>query len=172
MKIAVVFLIAAFASSFEAIQVTQYNCLEQLFKQDAPVLLQSLATLLCDYKLAKSQQNAELFEQFLIKVNTLLEKVGCTIDNILGTHVTITLQDAEQLGDNVANILFGFVESIIAKVTKVLDDIPFLGDILNDKPLSQDIRVVSCGVLVDVITDLDKVLKFVSNIVGNLAQKQ
>ncbi|KAG8578589.1 hypothetical protein GDO81_010547 [Engystomops pustulosus] len=126
MKVAVVFLIAAFASSFEAASVTRYNCLEQLFKNDAPLLLQSMATLLCDYKLAKSQQNAELFEQFLIKVNALLEKVGCTIDNILGTNVTITLQDAEQLGDNVANILFGFLESIIAKVTKILDDIPFM----------------------------------------------
>ncbi|XP_068128962.1 uncharacterized protein [Hyperolius riggenbachi] len=171
MKLAIVFLLAALTSSFDAASVSQYNCLELLFKQDAPALLQSVATLLCDYKVAKAQQNAALFEAFLLKVNALLEKVGCTIDNILGTHVTITLQDAEQIGDQVANILFGFVDSVIAKVMKILDDIPFLGDILNDKPLSTDIRDASCEIMVGVITDLDKVLKFVSNIAANLAQK-
>ncbi|XP_077326013.1 uncharacterized protein LOC143960894 [Lithobates pipiens] len=171
MKIAVVFLVAALTSSFDAASVSQYNCLELLFKEDAPAVLQSIATLLCDYKTAKAQQNALLFENFLQKVNALLEKVGCTIDNILGTQVTITLQDAEQIGDQVANVLFGFVDSIIAKVMKILDDIPFLGDILNDKPLNTDIRDVSCEIMVGVITDLDKVLKFVSTITENLAQR-
>ncbi|CAH2277259.1 Hypothetical predicted protein [Pelobates cultripes] len=52
------------------------------------------------------------------------------------------------------------------------DDIPFMGDILNDKPLINDIRILGCEALVDLIANVDKVLKIVSNIVGDLAEQK
>ncbi|KAM4035996.1 uncharacterized protein ACNLHF_015032 isoform 1-T1 [Anomaloglossus baeobatrachus] len=168
MKIAVVFILAALCGLQDAASVPQTNCLEQLFQDDAPVLLQTLATLLCKYKIAQASNNAVLFQAFLEEVNVLLAKVGCTIDNILGTKVTLTLQNAEQIGDQVAQTLFSFVDGLIAKVTKVLDDVPFLGEILQDKNLVGDIQDVSCGVMEVVMAELDKILKVISNIVANL----
>ncbi|KAG8578588.1 hypothetical protein GDO81_010546 [Engystomops pustulosus] len=171
MKIAVIFVLAALCGLQDAAILPQDNCLEQLFKDDAPVLLQDLASLLCKYKIAQASNNAVLFQTFLEEVNVLLGKVGCTIDNILGTHVTVTLQNAEQIGDQVAQSLFAFVDSLIAKVTKILNDIPFLNELLNDKNLITDIQDVSCGVMEVVMTELDKVLKVISNIVANLEKR-
>ncbi|KAM4038102.1 uncharacterized protein ACNLHF_016461 isoform 2-T2 [Anomaloglossus baeobatrachus] len=147
MKIAVVFILAALCGLQDAASVPQTNCLEQLFQ---------------------ASNNAVLFQAFLEEVNVLLGKVGCTIDNILGTKVTLTLQNAEQIGDQVAQTLFSFVDGLIAKVTKVLDDVPFLGEILQDKNLVGDIQDVSCGVMEVVMAELDKILKVISNIVANL----
>ncbi|XP_053319624.1 uncharacterized protein LOC128491334 [Spea bombifrons] len=172
MKVAVVFLLVALSGCFDAASVPQTNCLQQLLQEDAPLLLQELGSLICDYKVAQAKQNAAMFLAFLQQVNALLAKVGCSINNILGTHVTINLQNAEALGDQVANVLFQFLQNILEKVVNVLDDVPFMGDIVNDKTLIQDIRVLGCEVLADLIADVDKVLKFVSNIVGNLQQQR
>ncbi|XP_077117253.1 uncharacterized protein LOC143773783 [Ranitomeya variabilis] len=172
MKIAVVFILAALCGLQDAASLPQGNCLDQLFQDDAPVLLQTLTTLLCKYKIAQASNNAVLFQAFLEEVNVLLGKVGCTIDNILGTKVTLTLQNAEQIGDQVAQNLFGFVDAQIAKVTQILNDIPYLGEILQEKNLISDIQNVSCRVMEEVMSELDKVLKVISNIVANLQKKQ
>lgn len=171
MKIAVVFILAALCSSYDAAAVSEPNCLVQLFQEDAPLLLQNLVTLLCDYKVAQKSQNAALFQAFLQQVNALLGKVGCTIDNILGTKVTVTLQNAEAIGDDVAIVLFGYLDGIIAKVVKIVNEIPFLDDIVNDQNLITSLQNTACGVMEAVIADVDKVLKFVANIAANLAQK-
>ncbi|CAH2277425.1 Hypothetical predicted protein [Pelobates cultripes] len=131
MKIAVVFLVVAFSSCF-----VRPGCARA---EDAPVLLQMLGGLICDYKLAQisADQNAAKFLAFLQQVNVMLAKVGCSINNLLGTHVTINLQNAEALADQVANVLFQF---------------------MNDKSLINNIRILGCEALADVIANVDKVL--------------
>ncbi|KAE8614786.1 hypothetical protein XENTR_v10008308, partial [Xenopus tropicalis] len=170
MKIAVVFLIAAVSSCFDAASVPQGNCFQQLLQDDAPLLLEKLSELLCNYKLAQKQQNNALFLAFINEVNVLLGKVGCTINNILGINVTPTLNNAETIADQLAASMFQYLETLIAKATKYLEDIPIIGNILNDKILTQDIRNVGCGVLADIITEVDKILKIASNVAQSLGK--
>ncbi|KAM3924803.1 uncharacterized protein RB166_008158 [Leptodactylus fuscus] len=142
------------------------------YRYDIPITIKSCFPYInINLTTFQASNNAALFEAFLQEVNVLLGKVGCTIDNILGTHVTVTLQNAEQIGDQVAQTLFSFVDGIIAKVTKILADIPFLDQFLNDKNLLTDIQDVSCGVMEVVMAELDKVLKVISNIVANLEKR-
>ncbi|OCT88641.1 hypothetical protein XELAEV_18017271mg [Xenopus laevis] len=159
MKIAVVFLIAALSSCFNAATVPQGNCLQQLLEDDAPLLLEKLSQLLCNYKVAQQQKNNALFLAFINEVNVLLEKVGCTINNIIGINVTPTINNAEAIADQIATALFQYLEGLIAKVSKILQNIPIIGSILNDKILVQDIQNVGCGVLADIISEVDKILR-------------
>ncbi|MEE6517474.1 hypothetical protein FKM82_027688 [Ascaphus truei] len=136
------------------------DCLTQLLKKDASVLLQNLGNLLCNYKVAQKEQNIAMFIAFLNQVNNVLKEVGCSLNNLLGTKVVINSQDAEQLADQVALILFQFVENIIAKVVKVL----------NDVPLTEDIRDLACGVLEDVLAKVSRVLNIVAEVTGGLTK--
>uniref|UniRef100_A0A803JQK9 Uncharacterized LOC116409722 n=1 Tax=Xenopus tropicalis TaxID=8364 RepID=A0A803JQK9_XENTR len=170
MKIAVIFLIIGLSSCYNAASVSKTDCLEQLLLKDTPVLLQTLGILLCNYKVAQKQQNGEMFLDFLNQVNVLLGKVGCTINTLLGTHVTLNVSNAEQIADEVAAVLFQFLQGLIAKAMKILSEIPFIGDLVNDQALSQDIRIVGCGVLVDILTFADKVMQIAAEIAGIFAK--
>uniref|UniRef100_A0A803JXW1 Uncharacterized XB5861580 n=1 Tax=Xenopus tropicalis TaxID=8364 RepID=A0A803JXW1_XENTR len=150
--------------------VSRLDCFVKLLKDDAPLLLEKLSELLCNYKLAQKQQNNALFLAFINEVNVLLGKVGCTINNILGINVTPTLNNAETIADQLAASMFQYLETLIAKATKYLEDIPIIGNILNDKILTQDIRNVGCGVLADIITEVDKILKIASNVAQSLGK--
>ncbi|KAG8439311.1 hypothetical protein GDO86_005509 [Hymenochirus boettgeri] len=89
--------------------LSRIACLIQLLKNDAPVLLEKLGNLLCSYQVAQKEQNIALFMDFLKQVNNILEEVGCSLSNIIGTKVVVTAQNAEQLADQVAVVLFQFV---------------------------------------------------------------
>ncbi|CAH2277260.1 Hypothetical predicted protein [Pelobates cultripes] len=89
------------------------DCLIQLLKKDAPALLQNLGNLLCDYRVAQKEQNIALFMNFLNQVENIL---------------VVTAQNAEYLSEQVAIVLFQFVEDIIQRVMKILEDIPIVRD--------------------------------------------
>ncbi|OCT88644.1 uncharacterized protein LOC108710580 [Xenopus laevis] len=150
--------------------VSKIACLVTLLKNDAPLLLEKLGTLLCNYKVAQQEQNIALFMDFLNQVNSVLKKVGCSLNNIIGRKVVITSQNAEQLADQVAIVLFQFVEDIISRVMKILEDLPIIRDFVNDVPLTQDLRNVACGVMEHVIAKVTKILVLVADITGGLTK--
>uniref|UniRef100_A0A803KA44 Uncharacterized XB5861580 n=1 Tax=Xenopus tropicalis TaxID=8364 RepID=A0A803KA44_XENTR len=116
------------------------------------------------------EQNIALFMDFLNQVNNVLKQVGCSLNNVLGRKVVITAQNAEQLADQVAIVMFQFVEDIIAGVMKVMEDIPIVRDFVNDVPLTQDLRNVACGVLEHIIGKITKILVLVADITGGLTK--
>ncbi|KAE8614790.1 hypothetical protein XENTR_v10008311 [Xenopus tropicalis] len=150
--------------------VSRLDCFVKLLKNDAPLLLEKIGTLLCNYKVAQQEQNIALFMDFLNQVNNVLKQVGCSLNNVLGRKVVITAQNAEQLADQVAIVMFQFVEDIIAGVMKVMEDIPIVRDFVNDVPLTQDLRNVACGVLEHIIGKITKILVLVADITGGLTK--
>ncbi|KAM3924216.1 uncharacterized protein RB166_007569 [Leptodactylus fuscus] len=150
--------------------VPKIDCLVQLLKKDAPALLKNLGTLLCNYKVAQRQQNVAYFISFLEQVDNILKGVGCTLSNLLGTSVTIDAQDAATLANEVSLILFNFLQDIIERVMKVLEDIPIIGDLINDVPLTQDVRDLACSVLNHYLTKIADVLTIIADVTGGLTQ--
>ncbi|XP_077325990.1 uncharacterized protein LOC143960885 [Lithobates pipiens] len=171
MKLAVTFLLLTLTSSLDLSAATiQNTCLIQLFQNDAPQFLQQLGNLLCKYQLAKTTQNQELFMDFLNEVNTLLEAVGCTLDSLLGIRVVPTLKNCEQIADQVAEILFDFMNNILACVADVLKDLPsvvtdvvdFLlpevATVLKILEHIEDVKAVACDVLEDILPKVADIL--------------
>ncbi|KAM5171963.1 uncharacterized protein ACMZJ9_004794 [Mantella aurantiaca] len=133
--------------------VPRLDCLIDLLKKDAPALLQNLGTLLCNFRVAQKEQNIAYFMSFLEEVDNILKQVGCSLNNLLGFKVVINSADAEGLANEVSIILFQFMEDIIARVMKILEEIPIIGDFINDVPLNKDVRDLACSVL-NVIADV------------------
>ncbi|XP_068128960.1 uncharacterized protein [Hyperolius riggenbachi] len=150
--------------------VPKLDCLIQLLKKDAPALLEKLGTLLCNFNVAQKEQNMAYFMSFLEEVDTILQQVGCTLSNLLGFNVVITAADAESIANQVYVILFQFLEDIIARVMKILEEIPILGDFINDVPLTQDIRHLACSVLEMYLNKIAKILTIVADVTGGLTQ--
>ncbi|XP_075062094.1 uncharacterized protein LOC142150808 [Mixophyes fleayi] len=136
------------------------ECLIQLLKKDAPALLQNLGNLLCNYRVAQKEQNAAYFISFLEQVENVLKQVGCSLNNLLGTKVVINAQNAENLANKVAVILFQFLEDIIARVMKIL----------NDVPLTEDVRDLTCGLLESVLGKIARILSIVADVTGGLTK--
>ncbi|KAM3925780.1 uncharacterized protein RB166_008883 [Leptodactylus fuscus] len=171
MKLAAIFLLATLASSFDLSAGTIQNaCLQELLQNDAPKFIQELGNLLCKYQLAKTSQNQQLFMEFLDEVNKLLEDVGCTLDSLLGIEVVPTIENCEQIADQVADILFDFLNHILAIVSDVLNSLPSLvsdivdtlvpeiGVVLKVLDHIQDVKNVACDVLEDILPIVAKVL--------------
>ncbi|XP_077117251.1 uncharacterized protein LOC143773781 [Ranitomeya variabilis] len=150
--------------------VPNLDCLIQLLKKDAPALLKNLGTLLCKFNIAQRDQNVQYFLSFLQQVDNILQEVGCTISNLLGIPVTIDAQNAAQLANQVSLVLFQFLQNIIETVTKVLDEIPLIGDLINDVPLTQDIQDLACSVLHHYLTEIASILTIVGDITGGLTK--
>ncbi|XP_072002331.1 uncharacterized protein [Engystomops pustulosus] len=171
MKIAGIFLLATLVSSFDLSTGTIQNaCLQQLLKNDAPQFIQDLGNLLCKYQLAKTSQNQQLFMEFLDGVNKLLGDVGCTLDSLLGIRVVPTIDNCEEIADQVADILFSFLNHILAIVSDVLKSLPSLvsdivdtlvpevGALLNVLDHIQDVKNVACDVLEDILPKVADIL--------------
>ncbi|XP_073507458.1 uncharacterized protein [Phyllobates terribilis] len=150
--------------------VPKLDCLIQLLKKDAPALLKNLGNLLCNYKVAQRDQNVNYFLSFLQQVDNILQEVGCTISNLLGTSVTIDAQNAAQLANEVSLVLFQFLQDIIEKVMKILEDIPLIGDLINDVPLTQDVQDLACSVLNHYLTKIASILTIVGDVTGGLTK--
>ncbi|KAM4037040.1 uncharacterized protein ACNLHF_015834 isoform 1-T2 [Anomaloglossus baeobatrachus] len=150
--------------------VPKLDCLIQLLKKDAPALLKNLGTLLCNYKVAQNSQNVEYFMSFLEQVDNILKEVGCTLSNLLGTSVKIDAQDAANLANEVSMILFQFLQDIIANVMKILEEIPIIGDLISDVPLTQDVQDLACSVLNHYLTKIAHILTIVGDITGGLTK--
>ncbi|XP_073401153.1 uncharacterized protein [Dendrobates tinctorius] len=150
--------------------VPKLDCLIQLLKKDAPALLKNLGTLLCNYKVAQRDQNVNYFLSFLQQVDNILQEVGCTVSNLLGTSVTIDTQNAAQLANEVSLVLFQFLQSIIEKVMNILEEIPLIGDLINDVPLTQDVQDLACSVLNHYLTKIASILTIVADITGGLTK--
>ncbi|XP_073476653.1 uncharacterized protein [Aquarana catesbeiana] len=146
------------------------DCLIQLLKKDAPALLQNLGTLLCNYRVAQREQNVAYFMSFLEQVDNILKQVGCSLNNLLGFKVTINAANAENLAKEVSLILFQFMQDIIERVMKILEEIPILGDFINDIPLTKDIRDLACSVLQHYLNEIIKILNLVADVTGGLTQ--
>ncbi|XP_077117250.1 uncharacterized protein LOC143773780 [Ranitomeya variabilis] len=171
MKFAVIFLLATFASSLDLSTGTvQNSCLQQLLKNDAPKFIQELGNLLCKYQLAQTSQNQQLFMAFLDGVNTLLEDVGCSLDILLGIKVVPTIENCEQIADQVAGTLFDFLNHTLAIVADVLKSLPSLvsdivdtlvpeiGTVLNVLDHIQHVKKVSCDLLEDILPAVTEIL--------------
>ncbi|XP_069618098.1 uncharacterized protein [Ranitomeya imitator] len=150
--------------------VPKLDCLIQLLKKDAPALLKNLGTLLCNYNVAKRDQNVDYFLSFLQQVDKVLQEVGCTIDNLLGFSVIINTQNAAQLANEVSLVMFNFLQNIIENVVKILDDIPLIGDLINDVPLTQDVQDLECSVLNHYLTQIANILTVVADVTGGITQ--
>uniref|UniRef100_A0A803JT02 Uncharacterized protein n=1 Tax=Xenopus tropicalis TaxID=8364 RepID=A0A803JT02_XENTR len=181
MKFAVAFLLVIISGHFDNSGATvQQSCLDQLFQKDAPEFVQQLGNLLCNYQLAKKTQNQELFIAFLKGVNSILGNVGCTVDDLLGIKMVPTLQNAEDIADKVAIILFDFLNSIFATVSDVLNDLPsVLSDIVDTllpevaaalKVLEhiEDVKDATCDVLEDLLPVVADVLKLGGDILTDI----
>uniref|UniRef100_A0A803KBY7 Uncharacterized protein n=1 Tax=Xenopus tropicalis TaxID=8364 RepID=A0A803KBY7_XENTR len=166
MKFAVAFLLVIISGHFDNSGATvQQSCLDQLFQKDAPEFVQQLGNLLCNYQLAKKTQNQELFIAFLKGVNSILVP---------------TLQNAEDIADKVAIILFDFLNSIFATVSDVLNDLPsVLSDIVDTllpevaaalKVLEhiEDVKDATCDVLEDLLPVVADVLKLGGDILTDI----
>ncbi|KAM4675993.1 uncharacterized protein O3C94_008629 [Discoglossus pictus] len=172
MKFAIAFLLVTLTYCYDTVNADiQDACLDKLFQNDAPQFLKSLGNLLCKYQIAKEQQNQDLFLEFLNGVNSLLEGVGCTVDDLLGIDVVPTLENAEKIADSVATVLFNFVNALLSSVTSVLKDLPsFLTDIVEDiVPETaalldilehiNDVKDVACDVLVKILPEVAEILE-------------
>ncbi|XP_072002332.1 uncharacterized protein [Engystomops pustulosus] len=160
MKIAGIFLLATLVSSFDLSTGTIQNaCLQQLLKNDAPQFIQDLGNLLCKYQLAKTSQNQQLFMEFLDGVNKLLGDVGCTLDSLLGIRVVPTIDNCEEIADQVADILFSFLKSLPSLVSDIVDTlVPEVGALLNVLDHIQDVKNVACDVLEDILPKVADIL--------------
>ncbi|KAM4036426.1 uncharacterized protein ACNLHF_015368 [Anomaloglossus baeobatrachus] len=181
MKIPAIFLLAFLASSFDLSTGTVQNaCLQQLLQNDAPKFIQELGNLLCKYQLAKTSQNQELFMQFLEGVNALLEDGGCTLDSLLGIRVVPTIQNCEQIADQVADILFDFMNHILAIVADVLNSLPSLvsdivdtlvpeiGVVLKVLDHIQDVKNVACDVMEDILPKVAEIMSIGGEILDRI----
>ncbi|OCT88645.1 hypothetical protein XELAEV_18017275mg [Xenopus laevis] len=181
MKLVVPFLLVIISCHFDNSGATvQQSCLDQLFQKDAPEFVQQLGNLLCNYQLAKKAQNQELFIVFLKGVNSILGNVGCTVDDLLGVKMVPTLENAEEVADKVAIILFNFLDSILATVSDVLNDLPSILSDIVDALLPEvaaalkilehinNIKDVTCDVLEDLLPIVVDVLKLGGDILTDI----
>ncbi|KAG8578592.1 hypothetical protein GDO81_010549 [Engystomops pustulosus] len=170
MKIAGIFLLATLVSSFDLSTGTIQNaCLQQLLKNDAPQFIQDLGNLLCKYQLAKTSQNQQLFMEFLDGVNKLLGDVGCTLDSLLGIRVVPTIDNCEEIADQVADILFSFLKSLPSLVSDIVNTlVPEVGALLNVLDHIQDVKNVACDVLEDILPKVADILSIGGEILDRI----
>ncbi|MEE6510006.1 hypothetical protein FKM82_028901 [Ascaphus truei] len=181
MKITVAFLLVTLSCYFgKSATTVQENCLTQLFEKDAPGFVKQLGNLLCNYQLAKKMQNQDIFIEFLNKVNNILEDVGCTVDDLLGTKVVPTLENAEEIADRVAVILFNFLDDLLSSVVNVLENLPPLVSDIMDTLLPEvvavldalqhvkDVKNLACDVMEDLLPKVATVLEFGGDILDNI----
>ncbi|CAH2277257.1 Hypothetical predicted protein [Pelobates cultripes] len=150
MKITSAFLLVALSCFFETPAATvPTNCLTNLVENGAPTLVVKLGNLLCKYQQAKASQNHLLYVTFLNELGVVLSEVGCTMDDLLGTHVT-TLDNTEIIADKVALVLF---------------------DVLNGLPVTTKFMEVACGTLDHLLAKLKSVLETVKKTLDNVVNK-
>ncbi|KAG8439312.1 hypothetical protein GDO86_005510 [Hymenochirus boettgeri] len=189
MKLAAAFILVLISCCFDnSSAANAQTCLTQLLENDAPAFLQELGDLLCNYQVAKTTQNQELFMAFLNGVNKVLGGVGCTLDDLLGTNVVPTLKNAEPIADNVAEILFGFLNNTLGTISDILKNLPplvsdFLKSLVPDASTVmnvlanlQDLKNLGCDFLESVLPKVAEILKLGGEVLGsvfnNLAVQQ
>ncbi|KAM3924804.1 uncharacterized protein RB166_008160 [Leptodactylus fuscus] len=128
MKIASAFLLVALSCFLDTSSATvQGNCLTELVENGAPTLVVKLGNLLCKYQMAKLTENQQLYASFLDELGVVLKEIGCTMDDLMGTHVVITMDKVQVIADKVALVIF---------------------DVLNGLPVTTKFMEVACGTLV------------------------
>ncbi|CAJ0960706.1 unnamed protein product [Ranitomeya imitator] len=109
----------------------------------------------CLIQLLKRDQNVDYFLSFLQQVDKVL---------------IINTQNAAQLANEVSLVMFNFLQNIIENVVKILDDIPLIGDLINDVPLTQDVQDLECSVLNHYLTQIANILTVVADVTGGITQ--
>ncbi|OCT87699.1 hypothetical protein XELAEV_18021397mg [Xenopus laevis] len=151
MKFAAVFLLVAISCSFETEASTvPGNCLASLVENGAPSLIMKLGNLLCKYQQAKETQNQSLFIAFISELKVVLAEVGCSMDDLLGTHKETTIDNVAVIADKVALVLF---------------------DVMNGLPVTAKFMRVACGTLENLLSKVKSILETVKQTVDNVVNK-
>ncbi|XP_077119023.1 uncharacterized protein LOC143775073 [Ranitomeya variabilis] len=129
---------------------TPVNCITSLVENGAPTLVVKLGNLLCKYQQAKLTQNQLLYSAFLDELKVVLTEVGCSMDDLLGTHVVTTLDNVDIVADKVALVIF---------------------DVLNGLPATARFMEVACGTLENLLAKLKSILESVRQTIDHVVNK-
>ncbi|OCT88646.1 hypothetical protein XELAEV_18017276mg [Xenopus laevis] len=119
MKITIALLVVAISCCFDSSDaVLQVPCLNLLVTKDVPELLADLSNLLCLYKQAQKENNLALYREFLRQLDIVLQRAGCTGDQLLGLQKAL-----ENVTDQVGDLAREAVEPVL----KLVDDLGLVG---------------------------------------------
>ncbi|KAE8614798.1 hypothetical protein XENTR_v10008315 [Xenopus tropicalis] len=121
MKIAAAFLLVAISCCFDSSEaILKLPCLNTLLKNDVLKLLKDLANVVCLYRAAQKENNAALYREFLIQLQTVLKRIGCTADQLL---------DLEKALENVTDQVGDVAREALQPVLELVDNLGLMANL-------------------------------------------